>query len=186
MPAFLSLLLVSVSVGLSNFAGAIGIGLSGINIRTRIRVGVSFGLFEALMPIIGLLLGQAVAGFFGDYGKYVGGVILVVTGAYTIWQGRKTAKVGVKRVPRSLRMHNLLITALALSIDNLAVGFALAIHHVNIALAAGMMGVVSVGMSLVGLELGHQLGTRVEAFSEELGGAVLIVVGVAIALGVLG
>jgi putative Mn2+ efflux pump MntP len=187
VPAFLSLLLVSVSVGLSNFAGAIGIGLSGINVRTRIRVGVAFGLFEALMPIIGLLLGQAVAGFFGEFGKYVGGTILVLTGAYTIWQGRRTAKVVVpKRVPRNLRMHNLLITAMALSIDNLAVGFALAVHHVNLALAAGMMGLVSVGMTLVGLELGHRLGARVEAWSEELGGGVLILVGIAIAVGVLG
>jgi putative Mn2+ efflux pump MntP len=186
VPAILSLLLVSVSVGLSNFAGAIGIGLSGISIRTRIRVGVAFGLFEALMPILGLLLGQAVAGFFGEYGKYAGGVILVVTGAYTIWQGRRTARLAPKRAPRQLRTHNLLITALALSIDNLAVGFALAIHHVNIALAAVMMGIVSVGMALVGLELGHRLGARVEAWSEELGGGVLIVVGVAIAVGVLG
>jgi putative Mn2+ efflux pump MntP len=180
------LLLVSASVGLSNFAGAIGIGLSGINLRTRIRVGVAFGLFEALMPIIGLLLGQAVAGFFGEFGKYVGGAILVLIGAYTIWQGRRTAKAEPKRIPRKLRTHNLLITALALSIDNLAVGFALAIHQVNIALAAVMMGVVSVGMSLVGLELGHRLGARVEAWSEELGGGVLIIVGIAIAVGVLG
>lgn len=186
MPAILSLLLVSASVGLSNFAAAIGIGLSGISVRTRIRVGVAFGLFEALMPIIGLLLGQAVAGFFGEFGRYVGGVILVLTGAYTIWQGRRTAKVQPKRMPRRLRTHNLLITALALSIDNLAVGFALAIHHVNIALAAVMMGGVSVGMSLVGLELGHRVGARVEAWSEELGGGVLIVVGIAIAVGVLG
>jgi putative Mn2+ efflux pump MntP len=182
----LSLLLVSVSVGLSNFAGAIGIGLSGINLRTRIRVGVAFGVFEALMPIIGLLLGQAVSGFFGHYGKYVGAALLVLTGAYTIFQGRRTAKVEIKRVPRSLRMHNLLITAVALSIDNLAVGFALAIYHVNIALAAILMGVVSVGMSLVGLELGSRLGERVEAWSEELGGGVLILVGLALALGVLG
>lgn len=185
MPGILSLLLVSFSVGLSNFAGAIGIGLSGINVRTRIRVGVAFGFFEALMPILGLLLGQAVAGAFGHYGKYVGGVLLVLTGAYTIWQGRRTQSSDV-RVPRRLRTHNLLVTALALSIDNLAVGFALAIYRVNIVLAAVMMGVVSVGMSLVGLELGHRLGKRVEAWSEELGGGVLIVVGLAIALGVLG
>jgi putative Mn2+ efflux pump MntP len=186
VPGILSLLLVSASVGLSNFAGAIGIGVSGINVRTRIRVGVAFGLFEALMPIIGLLLGQAVAGFFGEYGKYVGGAILVLTGGYTIWQGRRSGKAETKPGLRSLRTHSLLITALALSIDNLAVGFALAIHHVNIALAALMMGAVSVAMSLVGLELGQRLGARVEEWSEEIGGGVLIVVGIAIALGVLG
>ena len=186
MHALLSLLLVSVSVGLSNFAGAIGIGLSGINVRTRVRVGLAFGFFEAFMPVIGLLLGEAVAGFFGQYGKYVAGAVLVLTGIYTIIQARMTAVEQGARMPRSLRLQSLLITALALSIDNLAVGFALAVYHVDIVLAALTFGFVSVIMALVGLELGHRLGKRVEAWSEELGGAVLILVGVAIAVGVLG
>jgi manganese efflux pump family protein len=82
--------------------------------------------------------------------------------------------------------HRLLVTALALSIDNLAVGFAIAAYNVNIVLAAVMMGVVSVGLSLVGLELGSRLGERVEEWSEEIGGGVLIAVGVALAAGVLG
>jgi len=184
--ALLSLLLVSVSVGLSNFAGAMGIGLSGINVRTRIRVGIAFGFFEALMPVLGLLLGEAVAGFFGHYGKYVGGAILILTGAYTIIQARMTANEQKVRMPRSVRMQSLIITALALSIDNLAVGFALAVYHVDIVLAGLTFGVVSILMSLLGLELGHRLGKRVEAWSEEIGGGVLILVGIAIAIGVLG
>jgi len=183
--ALLSLLLVSVSVGLSNFAGAMGIGLSGINVRTRIRVGIAFGFFEALMPVLGLLLGEAVAGFFGHYGKYVGGAILILTGAYTVIQARMTANEQKVRMPRSVRMQSLIITALALSIDNLAVGFALAVYHVDIVLAGLTFGVVIL-MSLLGLELGHRLGKRVEAWSEEIGGGVLILVGVAIAIGVLG
>jgi putative Mn2+ efflux pump MntP len=180
----IGLLLVSVSVGLSNFAGAIGIGLSGIDARTRIRVGIAFGLFEALMPIIGLLAGQAVAGYLGHLAKYIGGGILILTGAYTIWQGRGVASEEKARKP--LRTHRLLVTALALSIDNLAVGFALAIYRIPIVLAAVTMGVVSVAMSLAGLELGNRLGVRVEAWSEEIGGVVLIGVGVAIATGLLG
>jgi putative Mn2+ efflux pump MntP len=186
VPEILSLLLVSVSVGLSNFAGAIGIGLSGIDARTRIRVGVAFGLFEALMPLLGLILGQAVAGFFGHYAKYVGGAILVLTGGYTIWQGRRTVEEERKEEPKALRTRHLLFTALALSIDNLAVGFALAIYHIQIVLAAITMGAVSVAMSLVGLELGNRLGVHVEAWSEELSGGVLILVGVAIAAGLFG
>ena len=175
---------MSVSVGLSNFAGAIGIGLSGIDARTRLRVGIAFGLFEALMPIVGLLIGQAVAGYLGHLAKYIGGGILILTGAYTIWQGRRTGNE--QEGPPELGTHTLVVTALALSIDNLVVGFALAIYRIPIVLAAVTMGVVSVGMSLIGLELGHRLGARVESWSEEIGGGVLIAVGVAIALGVLG
>jgi putative Mn2+ efflux pump MntP len=184
------LLLVSVSVGLSNFAGAIGIGLSGIDARTRIRVGIAFGLFEAVMPIIGLLVGQAVAGYFGHLAKYIGGGILILTGAYTIWQGRQVEsqeKSEEKQPARTdLRTHRLIVTAAALSIDNLAVGFALAIYHIPIVLAAVTMGVISVAMSLAGLELGHRLGAVVEARAEELGGVVLIGVGIALATGLLG
>ena len=186
MHALLSLLLVSVSVGLSNFAGAVGIGLSGINVRTRIRVGLAFGFFEALMPVLGLLLGEAVAGLFGQYGKYVGGAILILTGAYTIIQARMTSVEQKARMPRSVRMQSLIITALALSIDNLAVGFALAVYRINIVLAAATMGVISVALSLVGLELGSRLGSRIEEWSEELGGAVLILVGIALAVGLIG
>jgi len=182
----LSLLLVSVSVGLSNFAGAIGIGLSGIDSRTRIRVGIAFGLFEAVMPLLGLLLGDAVHSFFGHYAKYIGGAILVLTGAYTIWQGRRTESEVAPPKPAGLRTRHLLFTAMALSIDNLAVGFALAIYHIQIVLAAVTMGAVSVAMSLAGLELGSRLGARVEAWSEELSGGVLILVGIAIAAGILG
>ena len=184
MPAIASLLLVSVSVGLSNFAGSIGIGLSGIDARTRIRVGVAFGVFEAVMPLVGLLVGEAVAGFIGHgLAAYVAGAILTLTGAYTIWEGRRVES----QEPRApgIGTQQLLLTALALSIDNLAVGFALAVHHIQIVLAAATMGVVSVAMSLVGLELGHRLGRHVEAWSEEIGGGILILVGIAIAVGIL-
>src|SRR5207237_2139365 len=84
------LALVSLSVGLSNFAGSIGIGLSGVDARTRLRVGVAFGLFEGLMPVLGLLIGQALAGSLGHWGRYLGAGLLVLTGVYTIWQARQT------------------------------------------------------------------------------------------------
>jgi manganese efflux pump family protein len=184
--ALVSLLLVSLSVGLSNFAGAIGIGLSGINAQTRIRVGLAFGFFEALMPAIGLVVGHSVQGFFGSYGKYVGGAILILTGAYTIFEARRVTAEGKARAPRSVRTESLLVTALALSVDNLAVGFALAVYPVDIWLAALTFGVVSILMSLLGLEIGQMVGKRAESWSEEIGGAVLILVGVAIAVGVLG
>ena len=186
MHAILSLLLVSVSVGLSNFAGAIGIGLSGINVRTRIRVGVAFGFFEAFMPVIGLIVGHDVAGYFGHFGKYVGGAILILTGGYAIFQARRLVVEAKPRKRRSVRTGGLLVTALALSIDNLAVGFALAVYPVDIWLAAITFGVVSIVMSLLGLELGNRLGKRAEEWSEEIGGGVLILVGIAIAVGVLG
>ena len=183
MSALAGLLLVSVSVGLSNFAGAIGIGLSGVDRGTRLRVGVAFGLFEAGMPLLGLLLGAALAGRLGSLGRYVGAVLLMATGAYTIWQGHRSGARGDRQIAMDSR--GLAMTAVALSLDNLVVGFALGVYKVNVLLAAVTMGVVSVGMSLVGLELGSRLGERMEGRAEEAGGAVLILVGLALAAGVL-
>lgn len=73
------------------------------------------------------------------------------------------------------------MTGAALSIDNLVVGFALGTYKVSIALAVIVIAVVSVGMSLVGLEIGARLGASVEKWSSEIGGLVLILVGIAIA-----
>jgi manganese efflux pump family protein len=80
------------------------------------------------------------------------------------------------------RLGRLLVTGAALSIDNLVVGFALGTHKVSLALAAVVIAVVSVAMSLVGLELGRRLGRVVEEWSDEISGGVLILVGAAIAL----
>ena len=177
---------MSLSVGLSNFAGSIGIGLSGPDGRTRIRVGVAFGLFEGLMPVVGLLIGQALAGALGHFGRYLGAVLLVLTGVYTIWQGRRTdTSPPIETKSGSLDNRRLLVVAVALSIDNLVVGFALGVYHVSIALAAVTMAVVSVGLSLLGLELGSRLGPTVGRYSEEAGGAVLILVGIGLGSGLI-
>ena len=79
----------------------------------------------------------------------------------------------------------LLVTWLALSIDNLAVGFALGTYHIALVVAAVVIGAVSVTMSLAGLELGRRLGTRAGGRGEIIGGLVLIGVGAAIAAGIL-
>ncbi len=71
----------------------------------------------------------------------------------------------------------------ALSIDNLVIGFALGTHNVSIALAALIIAAVSVGMSLLGLEVGARLGQSTDQWSGEIGGALLVLVGVAIAVG---
>jgi manganese efflux pump family protein len=55
----LALLLVALSLGLSNFAASVGIGVSGVEARTRLRVGIIFGIFETAMPILGLLVAAA-------------------------------------------------------------------------------------------------------------------------------
>jgi manganese efflux pump family protein len=178
----IALLLVAVSLGLSNFAAAIGIGITGVDARTRLRVGVVFGAFEAGMPVLGLLLGHGLAGVLGQATRWVGAGLLIATGVYGLIQQRRHDRQGTATARSPGR---LVITGLALSIDNLAVGFALGAYHVSFPLAAAIIGAVSITLSLIGLELGARLGARTGQRGEALGSLILIAVGAAIAAGLL-
>jgi manganese efflux pump family protein len=180
----LALLLVSVSLGLSNFAAAIGIGVSGADARTRLRVGVVFGIFEAGMPVLGLLAGHGLAGLLGQATRWIGAGLLIATGGYALLQ-RAPDRNGQPTAAGSRDTGRLVITGLALSIDNVAVGFALGTYHVAIPLAAAIIGTVSITLSLAGLEIGARIGARAGQRGETLGGLILIVVGAAIAAGLL-
>jgi putative Mn2+ efflux pump MntP len=184
----LALLLVALSLGLSNFAASVGIGVSGIDQRARLRVGVIFGIFETGMPILGLLLGRSLASALGHAAQWIGAALLIATGIYAVVQAIRS-KGGpdgkAPAAPAGQQAGRLLITGAALSIDNLAVGFALSTFHVNLAVAAVVIGAVSISLSLLGLELGSRLGTRTGDRGELIGGLVLIGVGTAIAAGVL-
>jgi putative Mn2+ efflux pump MntP len=175
------IILVAVALGLSNFAAAIGIGLSGVDGNLRIRIAIIFGLFEAAMPLVGLLIGHRVAGSIGSSASYLGGGLLIATGLYTVVR----ARTGVSDVAGPTDTGKLILTGAALSIDNLVVGFALGAYRVPLVEAAVVIAVVSVGRSLIGLEIGRRLGHSVEQWSAELGGAVLVLVGILIAAGVL-
>lgn len=184
----LAVVLVAVSLGLSNFAAAIGIGVSGIDARTRLRVGVIFGLFETGMPILGLLLGRSLATTLGHAAHWIAAALLIATGGYSVIQALRSPAGDDGQAPGrpvGQRTGRLLVTGIALSIDNLAVGFALGTFHVSLALAAIVIGAVSVSMSLIGLELGNRIGARTGERGELAGGLVLIGVGVAVASGIV-
>ena len=193
----LALLLVAVSLGLSNFAASVGLGASGVDRRTRLRVGLVFGFFETAMPIIGLLAGRGAAGALGHATRWLGASLLIATGIYSLAQALRSARdaagAGTQSEPPQSEspqsepqpLGRLLVTGLALSVDNLAVGFALGAVHVSLPVAVVVIGAVSVTLSLLGLELGHRLSTRIGGRGEVLGGLVLIGVGIAVAVGVL-
>jgi manganese efflux pump family protein len=179
----IALLLVAISVGLDNFAAATALGVSGVDRKLRIRVAVIFGIFEGVMPIVGLLLGRSLAHDLGSTAKPAAGALLGIAGAYAIVAGLLGDRAGAK--DPELSVWHLVLIGGALSIDNLVIGFALGAYRVNLAVAAVTIALVSVALSLVGLEIGGRLGERLGRSSELVGGSVLLVVGVAIGVGLL-
>jgi putative Mn2+ efflux pump MntP len=158
-------------------------GVSGVDRRLRLHVALIFGVFEATMPVVGLLLGHTLARDLGSTTKFIGGGLLVLAGAYAL----ASDFLGEPKLVRDLEpsVKRLVLIAAALSIDNLVVGFALGTYRVNLVVAAVTIAAVSVALSLLGLEIGGRLGERLGQRSELVGGVVLILVGVAVSSGLL-
>ncbi|HXW87709.1 MAG TPA: manganese efflux pump [Streptosporangiaceae bacterium] len=196
----LALLVVAVALGMSNFAAAVAIGLAGVDARTRLRVGVVFGAFEAGMPVLGLLIGAQAAAPLGHASRWLAAGLLIAVGGYTLAEAIRgidpasrrrpeaavcgsPAERTVGRSPGSGGLGRLVLSGLALSVDNLAAGFALGSYHASVVVGAVTIGAVSVTLALLGLELGARLGARAGERAGLLAGLLLIAIGVAIAAG---
>lgn len=182
----IGLIFVAFSVGLDNFAAAIGMGVAGADAGARLRIGLVFGVFEAGMPILGLAIGSRVAHLIGGASHWLGAALLIAVGTYGLVSALRGPRHGGGEpgLAASGQGWRLPVTALALSLDNLTVGFALGGYHVNLVIAAGIFGVVSVVLSLLGLELGDRLGAGASRRGELFGAVILLGVGVAILAGV--
>lgn len=160
------------------FAAAVGKGssLHKPRITEALRMGLIFGIVETITPILGWLIGQAASKFVESWDHWIAFTLLLVLGLHMIYNGLKTADEEEEKTTQ----HGLLlliVTAIATSIDALAVGIGLAFINVNIFMAAAAIGLATMTMVTIGTMLGRALGTIVGQRAEIVGGLVLMVVG---------
>jgi len=137
----LALILIALALGMSNLAASIGIGVAGPDRRLRLRIAVIFGAFEGAMPAVGLLIGHRAATMLGGNASTVGGTVLALTGLCGIITAIRNRQRGSEHAPTpssstASGWGRLTVTGIALSIDNLVVGFALGAYHASLAVAA--------------------------------------------------
>lgn len=166
------------------FAAAIG---KGIAIRTpsfanALRIGLIFGVIEAITPVIGWLIGQAATSFVQEWDHWIALALLTLLGLHMIYNGMSGTGDDVETDKRAQGVWSLALTGFATSIDAMAVGVGLAFLDVNIFLVAAVIGFCTFLMVTVGVMLGRVLGQKVGDKAEILGGVILILVGVMIAL----
>jgi putative Mn2+ efflux pump MntP len=177
-----SVLLIAVGLSMDAFAVAIGRGsaLPGSErVRGALSMALAFGLFQAMMPVAGWLLGSAFAGLIGGVDHWIAFLLLATIGGRMIYE----ALFGREEEGRpALSVRVLLLLAIATSIDALAVGIGLRLADPAnpILVAAVLIGIVTFGLSLAGGLLGSQLGERFGRSMEVLGGVVLIGIGLRI------
>ncbi len=161
-----------------------GLSLKKIRLRHCLIVGLYFGLFQALMPLIGYLLADTVAAGVTEYSFPVAFLLLLLIGLNMIREAFSKKEEG--EMNDSLSFTVMLPLALATSIDALAVGVSFALVRVDILPAVAIIGLVTLLLSAVGVRLGSLVGQRFRKVATVCGGAVLILLGVKVLLEGLG
>ena len=177
----LTLLGIAVGLAMDAFAVAIGIGLNAqeVGLRKTLRLAWHFGLFQALMPIVGWLAGLSVERWISGIDHWVAFGLLAAIGGHMIYEalhGDEEAKAS--RDPT--RGASLVVLSVATSIDALAVGLSLALLGVEIWWPAVVIGAVAFAFTALGLHLGRRFGSLLGRRMEIVGGLILIGIGVKI------
>lgn len=171
--------LLSFSLSADAFAAAIckGASLKKPGLLKAMRIGLLFGVVEAVTPIIGWIIGLAASKAIEAVDHWVAFAILAFIGGKMVLEGF-TNHCEVKK--ESHTFSRLLLTAIGTSIDSMAVGVTLALTGMNIWIAAAMIGTATFIMATIGVMGGHYIGEKAGKTAEVLGGLCLIAIGVKI------
>lgn len=172
-----TLLSLAVAVSMDAFTVSIckGLALQKIKLKQYVLVGLWFGGFQALMPVIGYFLGGKFMDKISSFDHWVAAGLLAIIGINMI---REALSKNEEKVDNSLDIKTMFMLAVATSIDALAVGISLSVFDINIWLSVLCIGVTTFMFSAAGLKIGSLFGTRYKSKAEFLGGAILIVLGI--------
>lgn len=182
--------ILSLSMSTDAFAAAVGRGASHKPVvKDAIKVGLVFGVIEAITPLIGWGLGIIAAGMVEMVDHWIAFTLLLIVGGKMIWEGAKPRDADEDDAPRRSGPWALIATAVGTSIDAAAVGVGLAFIGVNIWVIAASIGFTTFLLTTIGMLIGKAVGTRFGKTVEIIGGVALIGLGTMILLehlGVLG
>ena len=174
------LFLIGIGLSMDAFAVAIckGLSMRKIDVRQTVTVALFFGGFQALMPFLGWALGKQFEQYITQYDHWIAFVLLVYIGGKMLWEALHSK--GEDTAPANFSIKELLILAIATSIDALAVGVSMAFMNVPVLLSAVVIGVVAFVLSVVGGLAGRRLGALFQRRAELVGGLVLVGIGIKI------
>lgn len=182
---FAELILLAVGLSMDAFAVSVCKGLSVRKLKPKhmVSVGLYFGGFQALMPVIGFLLGFKFEKYIVSVDHWIAFLLLGIIGGNMI----KEALAGEEeQLNDDFSVRTMLTMAVATSIDALAVGISFAFLQVDIISAAITIGICTCILSIVGIVIGNVFGAKYKSKAELVGGIILILIGLKILLEHLG
>ncbi len=173
---YIQIAIIGIGLAMDACAVSIGKGLSlrKVHLRHILSVGVWFGGFQALMPIIGYLLGRSFTEYVESIDHWIAFGLLLLIGINMI---REALGDEEESHNSDFGLRTMLIMAIATSIDALAVGISIAFMSVDIMVAAAIIGIVTMAISSLGILLGAKIGAKIGSKAGILGGLILIAIG---------
>ena len=180
---FLSVLLIALGLSADCFAVALSgsIAMRTVSGLQVFRTSLAFGLFQALMPVLGWLAGRTIVEIIADYDHWVAFVLLAIIGSRMIWESFRSKDKPSESTDITKGLL-LLVLSVATSIDALAVGLTFAFLEVNIVMAVSTIGLVAFVATTIGFLLGRKASGLIGKRAEAIGGVVLIAIGLRILL----
>jgi len=178
------LILLAVGLSMDAFAVSVckGLAMEKLSWKHMAVVGLWFGGFQALMPLIGYFLGSTFERYITSFDHWIAFALLTFIGVNMIRESRGAGE----KADASLDFRTMLVLALATSIDALAVGVTFAFLNVRVGFAVSVIGATTFLLSAAGVKVGNVFGMRYKAKAELAGGVILILLGLKILLEHLG
>lgn len=178
MQPALRLLVLGAVIGSNNLAASLTLGAFGAK-RRRLRIVGVFGASEFLLPLAGIWLGRRTATYLGAKAEWVGPVLLAAMGCWVLWSTRARPLEGARLVKRVTTWTGLLLLSLALSLDNLIVGFTLGLAGTEPLVLAATIAAFSIAFSWLGLTMGDAARAHWAQPTKYLAGVLLIALAIA-------
>ena len=190
MLMFIELFLLGIGLAMDAFAVSVckGLGMRRLNKKQTLIIGLYFGGFQALMPLIGWLLGSQFQKYITSIDHWIAFILLGFIGgkmmieAIREWNEEETVDI----MDAPLDHKNMLVLAVATSIDALAVGITFAFLDTPIIEAITIIGITTMLISIIGVVVGNFFGSRYKSKAEFIGGLILVLLGLKILLEHLG
>ncbi len=177
---YLSVLLIGIGLAMDAFAVSVckGLALKKPHIAQILLVGLWFGVFQFIMPVVGFYLGSSFYDLISDYSHYVAFLLLLIIGVNMI----REAMADDEEVGDDLGVRTMFLLAVATSIDAMAVGISMAMDGGDVWMSALIIGAVTFLISSFGVRIGSVFGDRFGSKAEIIGGSILILIGLKILL----
>ena len=175
----IEILLISISLAMDAFAVSIckGVSMKKMNWKKAIIIGLYFGGFQMLMPIIGYMLGKGFENVVANIDHWIAFILLAGIGANMIKEAFSDES---DKVNDNIDVKTMILLAIATSIDALAVGITFAFLKVNLILAISLIGIVAFTLSVIGTKIGNRFGDKYGNKACIVGGVILILMGIKI------